>query len=676
MTAPTFTSAATNIAGSWVDLTFSADLDGSSIPPTTGFDLQVAGAARAVTGVTRPSARVIRLALSSAVAFGETVTVAYTALTGPMVVVSGNLATARGFLSVPQARGDGTGGTNYGSWAPFGTDSDERRQRLFAGIRYQFRDGASGTPFPAAGFLFGTDPGGTITGPAPPGLQDGEGNRVASFSAQAVTNNVRDPNAPVAPTGPLALGELSLDGVAFVWWNNRSIPVPPRFVADGTAATLRTFRIQTDVQDPQTFETRLGTKIDLWIGSDTSGFEGGPDLLATWEQYAEAIVVTASGETLTIPGPDHAGSNRDSTEPYTWHIDNATLARSDVRAFIAVCRQDGIQATIELVNQAPSVRIAGRLAITGTGSSQLEVIREPVRIAGRLAISGAGESALEVEQPPTRIAGRLPLLGTGESAVAVTQPGPVRLAGRLAISGTGSSAVETEQPPTRIAGRLPLTGTGASALEVAQPPTRIAGRLPLLGTGRSAILVGFLPSRIAGRLALLGAGSSRLEIDQPPSEWEVGIRASSPDWAIMTALEIEHPMVAVPLRVADATVWNADGTPGVVMIEGNEYRCLRFDARRAHDDETRPPQTELSMDDVGEEASQWIEEAEGGAGATCRIIQLPDYPGAEIEWEMTMDVMRVYPKGGRINVRLGFDTGLGRPVVAMRHDPQTSPGLF
>ncbi|MYG00235.1 DUF1833 domain-containing protein, partial [Candidatus Poribacteria bacterium] len=153
-----------------------------------------------------------------------------------------------------------------------------------------------------------------------------------------------------------------------------------------------------------------------------------------------------------------------------------------------------------------------------------------------------------------------------------------------------------------------------------------------------------------------------------PQGWDVGIRASAPEWGIQTALEIEHPDAAAPLRVVDAT---EDAT-----IEGNRYIALRFEARMAHDDDSRAPQAEISMDNVGREATRWIEAAGGGAGATVRIIQLPDYPNAGIEWEMTLDVTKLSITSERITARLGFDTGLGRPAVAMRHDPQTTPGIF
>lgn len=339
-------------------------------------------------------------------------------------------------------------------------------------------------------------------------------------------------------------------------------------------------------------------------------------------------------------------------------------------------------------------RISGRLTVTGTGSSAVTVTEPPgVRIAGRLGIAGLGSSGATVAEPPgVRIAGRLQLAGTGSSAATVAEPPDVRVAGTLRIAGQGSSAADVmDLPGWRIHGRLRLEGVGASEATIDEPPAvrlrrrlrirglgasrvsvvqpddvRIAGRLAVAGLGASRVaVVNPTPVRIAGRLRLSGFGMSRAVVREPQS-WDVAIRASSPERAILTALEITHPEVAQPLRVVDATEGRT--------IEGNAYVALRFQARLAQDEESRAPRAEIAMDNVGREATRWIDEAGGGASAAVRVMQLPD--NGEIEWEMTLDVLRVSIDSERLVARLGFDPGLGRPAVTVRHDPQTTPGIF
>ena len=111
-------------------------------------------------------------------------------------------------------------------------------------------------------------------------------------------------------------------------------------------------------------------------------------------------------------------------------------------------------------------------------------------------------------------------------------------------------------------------------------------------------------------------------------------------------------------------------------IEGNRYVALRFDARLADDVEGQAPQAELAIDNVGRALTQWVEAAGGGTGATVRVMQVLDIAEPEVEWELTMDVAGVQVDAERVTARLGFDPLLGRAAVVMRHDPQTSPGLF
>ena len=165
----------------------------------------------------------------------------------------------------------------------------------------------------------------------------------------------------------------------------------------------------------------------------------------------------------------------------------------------------------------------------------------------------------------------------------------------------------------------------------------------------------------AGVPVLTAAGRVRL-----PS-YDIATRATAPGDTLITALEIAHPDAAAPLRVVDAG--------GDRVIEGHTYTALRFEARLADDTDSRMPQAEIAMDNVGREATRWIDGAGGGHGASVRIMQLLD-GASDPEWEMTLDVTRLQVGSERITVRLGFDPLLGRSAVSVRHDPATTPGIF
>ncbi len=83
----------------------------------------------------------------------------------------------------------------------------------------------------------------------------------------------------------------------------------------------------------------------------------------------------------------------------------------------------------------------------------------------------------------------------------------------------------------------------------------------------------------------------------------------------------------------------------------------------------------ILVDNVGRDLVQWIERADGGAGATVRVMALLAGEDA-IEWEVTLDVGAIHVGMSAVRIALGYEPLLGRRAVALRHDPQTTPGIF
>ena len=163
--------------------------------------------------------------------------------------------------------------------------------------------------------------------------------------------------------------------------------------------------------------------------------------------------------------------------------------------------------------------------------------------------------------------------------------------------------------------------------------------------------------------------SARIERVRPADiRYRRALREAAPADRLLTALEISHPAIAQPVRVINDTQGRA--------IEGNDYVALRFDARLADDIAGQAPQAELAIDNVGRALTQWIEATGGGVGASVRVMQVLDIDDPPVEWEVTLDVAGMAVDQERVTARLGFDPLLGRAAVTLRHDPQTSPGLF
>ncbi len=241
---------------------------------------------------------------------------------------------------------------------------------------------------------------------------------------------------------------------------------------------------------------------------------------------------------------------------------------------------------------------------------------------------------------------------------------PVR---RLRLAATFNGGRLKGRAPLRLRRRLPLAATFRGAALTGNAPLRL--RLRLAATFTGAALTGNAPLRLLLPLAatftgaaLTGSAPLRLLLKY---RYDRALRASSPLDRVLTALEIRHPAIVEPVRVVN----DADDH----TIEGERYVGLRFGARFADDVEGREPRAELVIDNVGRELTQWIEAAQGGVGATVRVMQVVD---GIPEWEMTMDVAHIRLDQERVTARLGFDPLLGRAAVTLRHDPQTSPGLF
>ena len=244
--------------------------------------------------------------------------------------------------------------------------------------------------------------------------------------------------------------------------------------------------------------------------------------------------------------------------------------------------------------------------------------------------------------------------GAAEAGAAEAAASLVRLAPDIhAIQGAAEAAA------AEVGGRLflkrvrSIRGTAAAGQTQARALVRRVQRLRL--RGRAA----------AGAPAAL----AQIRLVSPPDvRYRRALRESAPTDRLLTALEIVHPAVARPVRVVNDTVSRT--------IEGNDYVALRFDARLADDIAGQAPQAELAIDNVGRALTQWIEATGGGIGATVRVLQVLDIDDPPVEWEATLDVAAMTIDQERVSARLGFDPLLGRAAVALRHDPQTSPGLF
>ena len=258
--------------------------------------------------------------------------------------------------------------------------------------------------------------------------------------------------------------------------------------------------------------------------------------------------------------------------------------------------------------------------------------------------------------------------------VAFTRPArPVHgIAGRAAAGAAEARAqVHAVTPPVHALAGVAAAGLAEARASLRPVPVRMVGGRALGGAPEARLALRLVRTWMLHGTAAAGAAEAFAIVGREPpvsERFARSLRESASAERLVTALEISHPAVAAPVRVVNDTEDR--------VIEGERYIALRFDAGLADDVDGQAPQAVIAIDNVGRELTQWIEAAGGGAGATVRVIQVLAVDDPPIEWELTMDLAGVQLDAERITARLGFDPLLGRAAVTLRHDPQTSPGLF
>ena len=139
------------------------------------------------------------------------------------------------------------------------------------------------------------------------------------------------------------------------------------------------------------------------------------------------------------------------------------------------------------------------------------------------------------------------------------------------------------------------------------------------------------------------------------------------------ALEISHPSITDNIRVVNDTQ--------DVTIEGDTYSALGFRPRLPQDRGEEIRQASIEVDNIGRRMVEWVEASNGGRGASMRIMEISfrnlGARVAEVVWELPAQMVGTVQMTNRVMRAALVDEGANRaPAVKIRHDPETSPGLF
>ncbi|MYZ44221.1 DUF1833 family protein [Schauerella aestuarii] len=146
------------------------------------------------------------------------------------------------------------------------------------------------------------------------------------------------------------------------------------------------------------------------------------------------------------------------------------------------------------------------------------------------------------------------------------------------------------------------------------------------------------------------------------------ILATSSTEPMLVLLEITHVDLVVAIRVVNNTE--------SIVSQGNTFLATAFELLLPDDIEGQIPQATLSVDNIGQQLTQWLEVSRGGQGARCRMMMVaPSLPNL-LEYDMTMDMTGLKIDNQKVSAQLGFVNTLGRSAVAKTFNPQSAPGLW
>jgi hypothetical protein len=133
-------------------------------------------------------------------------------------------------------------------------------------------------------------------------------------------------------------------------------------------------------------------------------------------------------------------------------------------------------------------------------------------------------------------------------------------------------------------------------------------------------------------------------------------------------LEISHADLDTPIRVVNDMQ--------DVTHDGDIFTAIAFRVTLPDDKSQGTPKASLSIDNIGKELVAWLELADGGKGATVRMMQILRSDPDVVEFEITMNLSNVKMTPIEISGDLSYEDLLNRPGTAVQYRPSNSPGLF
>jgi Domain of unknown function (DUF1833) len=146
------------------------------------------------------------------------------------------------------------------------------------------------------------------------------------------------------------------------------------------------------------------------------------------------------------------------------------------------------------------------------------------------------------------------------------------------------------------------------------------------------------------------------------------VQRTSDPFGFLELLTITGGGIVTPVRLVNDTR-NASSN-------GNLFLALPFQVVKPRDASKETPRASLRIDNVGREIGQELEALEPGAELTATLQFAYRATPDTIEYEFTAPLSGVRANVFSISAVMGPTDLMRRPVVNIRFDPFTAPGLF
>lgn len=136
---------------------------------------------------------------------------------------------------------------------------------------------------------------------------------------------------------------------------------------------------------------------------------------------------------------------------------------------------------------------------------------------------------------------------------------------------------------------------------------------------------------------------------------------------VLVLLLMEHPSIATVRVVSDTRNW---------VIGADTWIGLPFRFRLPQSVAGQAPRAALEIDNVGSDLGAELELLPPGAALQATVRLVSRATPTVVDYEFTAPLSGVSVTVASVTAVVGNDDALRAPMVKMRYDPVTTPGLF